>query len=295
MRAAARLGLLLLFACESSPKTTPLPTAGGTDTPADAGPSASEPFVVGNYNLEWFGSTAEGPTDEDLQRKNVTTVMRAVDAHLWSVQEISSAEALSAVASDLGSFEVVLGEGGSQRLAALVRRDRFAIEGSRTVLADSAAEFNHRPPLEIDLAVLPDRRPLTFIVVHLAAGTDAASYEKRKAEAALLKAHLDAKPAGARVLVAGDFNDGLGASSYQQSATPFGVLLDDPSYAFTTKDLESPRYPRVIDHQLVTDDLLAGYVDGSAKVVDGDTIVTRGYTSTTSDHDPTRAEYVLPP
>ncbi len=296
MRSALILALALLAAaCESSPKTTPLPTAPSEEAPAgDGGGGPSAPFVVGNWNLEWFGSTTEGPTDEALQQKNVTTVMRAIDAQLWSVQEISSEAQLRAVATDLGNFEVVLGDGGSQKLAALVRRDRFDVLGSRVVLKDKEADFNFRPPLELDLALRPGGRPLTFIVVHLAAGTDVASYEKRKLEAQLLKGHLDAKPAGTRVLVAGDFNDGLEQSSYQRSETPFSILLSDPAYAFTTKGLKSPRYPRVIDHQLVTDDLLAGYVEGSAKVVDGDTIIASGYTTTTSDHDATRAEYMLP-
>lgn len=293
MRSALFLALICA-ACESSPKTTPLPTLAGDDAASGdaAGPSA--PFVVANWNLEWFGSTAEGPTDEALQQKNVTAVMRTIDAQLWSVQEITSEPQLRAVATDLGNFEVVLGDGGSQKLAALVRRDRFDIVGSRVVLKDKEADFNFRPPLEIDLALRPDGRPLTFIVVHLAAGTDVASYEKRKLEAQLLKGHLDGKPAGTRVLVAGDFNDGLDKSSYQKSETPFTVLLSDPAYAFTTKGLTSSRYPRVIDHQLVTDDLLPGYVEGSAKVVNGDTIIPSGYITTTSDHDPTRAEYRLP-
>lgn len=293
MRSALFLALIGL-ACEPSPKATPLPTTPAEDASAPDARAPSAPFVVANWNLEWFGSTTEGPTDEALQQKNVTTVMRTIDAHLWSVQEITSETQLRAVADDLGGFDVVLGDGGSQKLAALVRRDRFDVLASRSVLTDHEADFNFRPPLEIDLALKPDARPLTFVVVHLAAGTDAASYEKRKLEAQLLKGHLDGKPAGARVLVAGDFNDGLAQSSYQRSATPFAVLLSDPAYAFTTKGLASPRYPRVIDHQLVTDDLLAGYVEGSAKVVDGDAIIPSGYTTTTSDHDPTHAEYTLP-
>ena len=110
----------------------------------------------------------------------------------------------------------------------------------------------------------------------------------------LLKSYLDGKPDGTRLVMAGDFNDGLDASNYADSPTPYAELLADPAYAFTTKGLVSPRYPHVIDHQLVTDDLFAGYVANSARVVNGDTIIGSDYSTTTSDHDPTRVEYTLP-
>ena len=94
-------------------------------------------------------------------------------------------------------------------------------------------------------------------------------------------------------MVAGDFNDGLEASSFSGQPTPYAVLQDDPAYVFTTKGLKSPRYPRVIDHQVVTDDFAKMVTAGSAHVVDGDTLI-KSYVDTTSDHDPVSVQYDVP-
>jgi hypothetical protein len=108
-----------------------------------------------------------------------------------------------------------------------------------------------------------------------------------------IKAFLDTKPEGSFVMVAGDFNDGLETSSFGGQPTPYSSLLDDVAYAFTTKGLKSPRYPRVIDHQLVTDDLAKAVAASSAKVVNGDSVVTN-FINTTSDHDPVSVQYDVP-
>ena len=95
-------------------------------------------------------------------------------------------------------------------------------------------------------------------------------------------------------MIAGDFNDGLESSYFNSQPSPFGVFLDEGSgYAFTTKGLKSTRYPRVIDHQLVNDALLPSFVDGSARVIVGDSLIT-DYVETTSSHDPVSVRYELP-
>jgi len=306
MRRLCFVPLLLALGCDSSnsgQKPVPVPDSGTSEVTTP--PSA---FVVGNWNLEWFGSTSEGPTDEALQQTNVVKVMKAMDADLWSDQEIVDTAAYTKIAAALGDYQVLNGndplvEGGpevyanpgEQKLGILYRASRVEVKGARCILRDSAtvANFNGRAPLEVDLETKPGHTAITIIVVHLAPGTDSPSYEKRKAAAAALKAWVDKKPSGAMVMIAGDWNDGLEASSFAGQPSPFGVFLNDAAYAFTTKGLKSPRYPRVIDHQLVTDDLLAAYVEGTAKVTDGDSLITN-YVDTTSDHDPVSVRYELP-
>lgn len=304
MRALFLVPVLFAFGCGSSgggQKPVPVVDAGsGVD------PVAPGAFVVANWNIEWFGSKTEGPTDEPLQAANVTKVMKTMDADLWSLQEIVDPAALTTLATSLGPYEAVLSsdstvEGGSevyanpteQKLAIVFRSSRLSVKSARLVLRDNAAYFNGRAPMEVDLETKPGKTAVTVIVVHLSPGTDAGSYEKRKLASAALKAHLDAKPEGAFVMIAGDFNDGLETSSHAGNATPFTDLLNDPAYVFTTRGLKSPRYPRVIDHQLVTDDLAAAVIESTAKVTDGDSLVT-DFVDTTSDHDPVSVRYEIP-
>ena len=303
-----RSALLLLFlcgACTDAPVATPAPPP-SPSSKRDAAAAAPSPFVIANWNLEWFGSTAEGPSDEELQFANVTKVMRSVRADLWSVQEIIDVDALRRLGAEVGGYESLASseeavESGSTvyrsatalKLGIVYRPERVEVRGARVILTSDLAPFNGRAPLEIDLSTKPGGTALTMVVVHLSPGGDAASYEKRKTAAALLKGHLDAKPSGSLVIVAGDFNDGLEKSSFEGSETPFSGFLNDAAYTFATRGLESPRYPFIIDHQLVTDDLAASLVAGSAGVVNGDTLI-QSYIATTSDHDPVTAAYDLP-
>lgn len=293
--------------CESNsgPKAVPSASSSTSSSSGDD-PIAPSPLVVGTWNVEWFGSTSEGPTDEALQQSNVAKVMKTMDADLWAVQEVVDPSKLTALATELGGYEAlpssdasveggtqVYANPGEQKLGIVFRQDRIAVKGARLVLRESASFFNGRAPMEVDLETKPGKTAITVIVVHAAPGTDQPSYDKRKGGAAAIKAFLDKKPEGALVMVVGDFNDGLGTSSFGGQPTPYKVLLDDPAYAFTTKALESPRYPRVIDHQLVTDDLAKALAATSAKVVDGDTLV-KSFVATTSDHDPVSVQYDVP-
>jgi endonuclease/exonuclease/phosphatase family metal-dependent hydrolase len=301
------LGSIVAFALACGSSNTgqqPIPVA-DSGTPDDQ-PKTSA-FIVGNWNLEWFGSATDGPTDEALQQANIAKVMKTLDADIWSVQEVVDTAALTKVASAVGDDYRALNAndpsvaGGPEeyanpakhKLGFLYRSSRVDVKGARCILLDQDTLFNWRAPLEIDLETKPGKAALTVIVVHLAQGVDAPSYDKRKQSAAALKAYLDKKPAGSLVMVAGDFNDGLDKSETPSQPTPYAIFLDDKAYAFTTKDLQSPRYPQVIDHQLVTDDLLAAYTDGSARVTNGDTLITN-YVKTTSDHDPVTVRYDLP-
>jgi endonuclease/exonuclease/phosphatase family metal-dependent hydrolase len=304
--------LLLLFSaafagCESSGGTKAVPVVdSGTSSSGDPQTVAPSAFVVANWNIEWFGSTSEGPTDEATQAANVLQVMKTMNADLWAVQEIVDPASLTKLASDLGAYEAlpssdasveggteVYANPGEQKLGIVFRQSRLAVKGARLVMRDAASYFNGRAPMEVDLETKPGKTAITVVVLHAAPGTDAASYEKRKLGAAAIKAYLDGKPEGAFVMIAGDFNDGLEASSFSGQPSPYTTLVGDAAYAFTTKGLKSPRYPRVIDHQLVTDDLAATFAAGTAKVVDGDTLVT-DFVDTTSDHDPVSVRYDLP-
>jgi endonuclease/exonuclease/phosphatase family metal-dependent hydrolase len=231
--------------------------------------------------------------------------MRAMNADIWAVQEVVDAEALRRLGSELGGYDVLVSSdaevtSGSDvygpngmKLGVVYRPERVERVAARVVLTSDLDPFNGRAPLEVELSTKPGGTSITLVVIHLSPGTDEASYTKRKTAAALLKEHVDAKADGTLLMVAGDFNDGLAASSFNGQESPFSAFLDDNAYAFVTLGLKSPRYPRVIDHQLVTDDLASAFMKGTAKVVDGDTLVD-GYVDTTSDHDPVVATYELP-
>jgi hypothetical protein len=51
---------------------------------------SSTTLDVGSWNLEWFGDTSNGPTNETLQLSNVRSVIAVADMDMWGVAEVVS-------------------------------------------------------------------------------------------------------------------------------------------------------------------------------------------------------------
>src|SRR5215813_6013442 len=45
---------------------------------------------IASWNIEWFGDTANGPTNEALQLQNARAVIAGADMDIWGVAEIVS-------------------------------------------------------------------------------------------------------------------------------------------------------------------------------------------------------------
>ena len=57
---------------------------------------------VASWDIEFFGSTSNGPTNETLQLSNVRDVIVGTDGDIWGVAEIVSATQFNALASSDG-------------------------------------------------------------------------------------------------------------------------------------------------------------------------------------------------
>src|SRR5689334_24916982 len=52
---------------------------------------------VANWNLEWFGDTANGPTNEALQLSNVRDVIAGTDFDVWGLEEVVSSSTFASL------------------------------------------------------------------------------------------------------------------------------------------------------------------------------------------------------
>ena len=57
---------------------------------------------VASWDIEFFGSTSNGPTNETLQLSNVRDVIAGTDVDIWGVAEIVSTSQFNARASSDG-------------------------------------------------------------------------------------------------------------------------------------------------------------------------------------------------
>src|SRR5688500_6985932 len=117
--------------------------------------------------------------------------------------------------------------------------------------------------MEVTLSFTEDGRARTLVVLvaHFKAMANRDGYERRLAAAAALKEFLDTEYPTRWVLVVGDLNDDIDASTYAGRPSPFAPLVDDPGYRFTTDTLTDSgisttvTFSSTIDHHLATDDL----------------------------------------
>jgi endonuclease/exonuclease/phosphatase family metal-dependent hydrolase len=285
--------------------------------------SGTTELKLANWNVEWFGDTEFGPTDEALQQENVRKVIETMGADVWALVEVVDVAAFNALKAQLLGYDGFVAsdarvtDGPSrydnepgfieQKPAVLFRTDRVQLESARLVrLQDYFAEdyaFAGRPPLRVDLRV--GSTDLTLLVVHLKAhsgSTASEDWARRRDAAALIKAYVDRDLSTRRVLVLGDWNDDLDQSiAYDATgylATPSQPFIaDTANYTFVTRALTTGgvkttvRYADPIDHQLASNELQAGYVAGSLSVFRP---AIPGYGDNTSDHYPVTSRFAFP-
>lgn len=268
---------------------------------------------IGGWNVEWFGDTDNGPSNEATQYTNVKNVLTRTDIDIWGLAEVSNPTTFSTLLNDLVVYDGVLSSfSQTQKTALIWKKNQFTVLSSGNILTASTYnyDFAGRPPLEVVLRSVDSLGADTFYcyVVHLKANTGAqtekvTSYGRRKNAAIALKGFLDQNRQAKKVIVLGDWNDDLDESIvYQNSAymeSPFLNFLNDsahyfyPSLSLTQSGQQSTlSYPNMIDHQLVSKGLKDSfYVNQSAKVLTQLSSQISNYGNSTSDHYPVMARY----
>jgi hypothetical protein len=146
-------------------------------------------------------------------------------------------------------------------------------------------------------------KPVTFVLIHAKANTSptATSYDRRKNAADALKAKLDADYPTANFVVLGDFNDDLDqtiTTGLTTTASSYSSFTSDPAdYSALTLPLSlagrksTVSYNDVIDHVVVSNEMNAYYINGTAEIQTGVANTIASYGTTTSDHYPVLTRY----
>ncbi|MDQ3262865.1 MAG: putative Ig domain-containing protein [Myxococcota bacterium] len=286
-----------------------------------SGTGTSAPFAAASWNIEWFGSTGLGPTDEALQLQNASRVISESDIDAWGLVEIVSTSQFQALLGNLTGYagflanDVSVTNGSSyysaaeQKLGFIYDTSKVQVNGASLILTANDSDFAGRPPLRVDTTVTVDGHSvdITFIMLHLKAFADATSRAKREVAAGHLKTYLDTNLSTQEVIVMGDWNDDVDESIVWDSATssymatPFANFVGDATdYRYLTGVLSSSGgtstvgYNDMIDHHLATNELVALHVPSSL-VIRPDLWATpiTNYGATTSDHFPVLSRFDL--
>lgn len=272
---------------------------------------------LATWNLEWFGDTDRGPSNESLQVRNVAFVISGLDMDIWSVQEVTDATQFNTLLDSLSGYNGFLANDESvtlgpeyysdyfdeeQKVGLIYKSDLVTINAAQVILTDYDYEFAGRPPVEIQMSVSLNNTTteLVVILLHAKAQTDGSeSYQRRIAGSEALKTYLDSARVDANVAVIGDFNDDLDESIYNSLDSSYlNFIQDSTQYVFPTLSLSEAGasstvfYPDIIDHHLNSNEWYANFEANSAQVFQADEYVV-DYSGTTSDHYPVLTRYSL--
>lgn len=112
----------------------------------------SQTLDIGTWNIEWFGDSSNGPSDEMMQRQNVELIIKSSGIDIWSVQEIADESEFHTLLATLGSpwSGTLATEGYGDLLVGFIYNDETISPLSiGHILTDSAYEFAGRLPLQL--------------------------------------------------------------------------------------------------------------------------------------------------
>ncbi len=224
---------------------------------------AATTLDVVNWNIEWFGSTTLGPTNDNLQEQNIKTVLQNIGADVIALEEVVSEPRLANIVSQMPGYSYVLSDYGShtntsevgagplseaQKLGMIYKTALFPggltkqpllSAGSNTVADLTNPAYNWfasgRFPFMVTGTTTLNgvTKQIRFIIVHAKANTSPTltSYARRKAGNDSLRTHLNNFYPNDNIIFLGDFNDDL------DSTITAGIAPKLSSYKQFTDDV----------------------------------------------------------
>ncbi len=288
---------------------------------------SSDTLKVVNWNIEWFGSLQNGPSNKNQQEVNVLKILRYLKADLYGLCEVVDTIRLKRVVDSLGTdwaFVVSSFASGApsfnspnwssaQKLAFVYRKSIFSNIAARAMLNNgSSAYYNFasgRVPylFNANVSMGGKKRNINFIMIHGKAGASASDFVRRRDAARELKDTLDPYFASRPTMIIGDYNDELEGSIVSgYTVSSYDVIVRDSIktnanyYNSITLPLERAgkrstiTYTNVIDHQVINKRMDSMYVPASAEIRTDIINAVPDYLShTTSDHYPVYSKYKL--
>jgi trimeric autotransporter adhesin len=279
------------------------------------------------WNIEWFGSANNGPSQKDQQEANTVKILKWLNADLYGLVEIVDTMRFRRVVDSMGREEygyvispyctqATQPSGNAwltgQKLAFIYRKSIFSNVTTRGLMRNSATANTNwasgRFPfmLSAKVTIKGVSKDMQFIVIHGKAGSTETDHNRRIGGAMELKDTLDRYYPTASTFLIGDFNDALNGPIYAGASTSsYLSFVMDSTDADHYKSITLPlgvagqttmiNFPNVIDNHVISNEVAPFYIPGSARVVTDVTAVVADYVTArqTSDHYPVLSRYNL--
>ncbi|PRY11601.1 putative secreted protein (Por secretion system target) [Pontibacter ummariensis] len=286
---------------------------------------------IATWNMEWFGSTGNGPSDEALQYANAKKVIADLKADIIGVQEVSDDATLRRLAEELGyavehmpmpwqSYD------NYQQVYFLYRPEVVTVKKEKVLLAklyedikagritltdypnNNSATFwaSGRLPylVQFEASINGVKQTLNVVNIHAKAnsGEDIEQYNRRKYDLQVLKDSLDAYYGNTNLVLLGDYNDDIDMSVVgTDNPSSYEAFVSSEAYKALTYELSvadafsyaSGSLRSFLDHIIITEPLVDNYLEGSVQVEAQFVNSIEDYRNTTSDHVPVSARFRL--
>jgi len=262
---------------------------------------SSKTTDIASWNLFWYGHPSYGSTNNSKQRAGVAEVIRNSRVDIWFFQEVVDSSDLTAVLNESGTFGHIYSNYWQDQKIGIAwnAANWFLVSDSQLFPQNPASFASGRLPLFAHLVSLDYADTLFLIGIHLKAhtGTDEkkrASYFNRRESAMLLNQWQVSHPAK-KVIIAGDWNDDIDQSNYQDTLSPFSQVMDESGeYLFEKESYagENSWYygNSMIDHIWVNASIYASFKPNSQKILPLDWYLN-AYPSEVSDNFPIFASF----
>lgn len=258
----------------------------------------NQTFDIATWNIEWFGSTENGPSNNELQFQNVKTIIETMEMDVYALQEIASISEFNRLIDSLDNYNgIFAGYTQTQNTAYLYKTSTVTNLTSALVAQESSWAGGRFPFMFLfDVTIRGETKRIRTLNFHAKAFSTQSDYNQRVSDANALKAYTDSRVDADYLVILGDYNDRILSSNYANSTSPYKIFDDDPKYTIITKSLEeagftSFRSSSMIDHIMVNDRLYEYHFEGTERVENPNYISS--YLSTTSDHYPVWTRFLF--
>ncbi len=286
---------------------------------------------IAAWNVNWFGSPTQGPTNLTTQYNNVKTVLTTINADIFEMEEVSDSVGFKALVASIGGYSCTCSPEYSysnsppidpygQRLCFVYKNSVFSnvtttplltnFKNDPTLLTNypntnSRFWASGRLPfmLTANVTINGVTRNLGFVGIHARANTSASPpqeiYDMRKYDVEKLKAFLDANYPNLPLIISGDFNDDLDETVANVTTTisTYNSFINDPiNYDLFTKILSNAGARSTVGFSDMIDHIIGSNELSNAfistRIGTPQTYIS-SYASTTTDHYPIMAKFNL--
>jgi endonuclease/exonuclease/phosphatase family metal-dependent hydrolase len=223
-------------------------------------PGTQSSLDIVTFNVEGF------PKAGYTSITALAALLKTMDPDVVALQEVASKADFDRLVKLMPGWKGYLNPTNNDEwnLAYLLKSSEIEMISSSEILLfkDDIGAFP-RAPYEIKIKHTPSGKDIYLINIHLKCCSGIENENSRKSASEKLKNYLDITRPGDRVIVLGDFNDEISAST--ESENPFLNFVKDPAgYSFADMAIAKgsplwwsyPGFPSHIDHILISNELV---------------------------------------